>query len=223
MQINDITPKTEKLPIRIEKNLVLQGNPLEQVEFARKASKALVDVIESKVKKVIIGGETYIEFEDWMMIGRFYGASVGVEWTKPVMKGDKVWGYEARANVLMNGQIVSSAEAMCTKDERNWEKRDEFMVRSMAQTRASAKALRNVFAWVVTMAGYRPTPAEEMDGLRPQEIPVVQLEPKRMPEASTKAVQEEIYKLCCKIFMLRELTPDDFKHKVKSLTDLEYS
>lgn len=39
-----------------------------------------------------------------------------------------------------------------------------FQLRSMAQTRASAKALRNVFAWVVVLAGYRPTPAEEMTG-----------------------------------------------------------
>jgi len=32
----------------------------------------------------------------------------------------------------------------------------------MAQTRAGAKALRNVLAWVVVLAGYRPTPAEEL-------------------------------------------------------------
>jgi hypothetical protein len=34
----------------------------------------------------------------------------------------------------------------------------------MAQTRACAKALRNVFAWVVVLAGYAPTPAEDMTG-----------------------------------------------------------
>ncbi|MCJ7663060.1 MAG: hypothetical protein MUO24_02330 [Desulfobacterales bacterium] len=39
-----------------------------------------------------------------------------------------------------------------------------FQLRSMAQTRACAKALRNVFAWVVVLAGYRDTPAEEMTG-----------------------------------------------------------
>ena len=38
-----------------------------------------------------------------------------------------------------------------------------FQLRSMAQTRACAKALRNVLAWVVVLAGYRPTPAEELD------------------------------------------------------------
>jgi hypothetical protein len=38
----------------------------------------------------------------------------------------------------------------------------QFQLRSMAQTRATAKALRDVFSWVVVLAGYRPTPAEEI-------------------------------------------------------------
>lgn len=38
-----------------------------------------------------------------------------------------------------------------------------FQIRSMAETRASAKALRHKLAWVAVLAGYQPTPAEEMD------------------------------------------------------------
>lgn len=38
-----------------------------------------------------------------------------------------------------------------------------FQLKSMAQTRACAKVLRNVLAWVVVLAGYRPTPAEELE------------------------------------------------------------
>ena len=41
-----------------------------------------------------------------------------------------------------------------------------FQLRSMAQTRAGAKALRNALAWVVVLAGYRPTPAEEISEAR---------------------------------------------------------
>ena len=37
-----------------------------------------------------------------------------------------------------------------------------FQLKSMAQTRACAKALRNVLAWVVVLAGYKATPSEEM-------------------------------------------------------------
>ena len=41
-----------------------------------------------------------------------------------------------------------------------------FQLRSMAQTRAAAKALRNALAWVVVLAGYEPTPAEELEAER---------------------------------------------------------
>lgn len=38
-----------------------------------------------------------------------------------------------------------------------------FQLASMAQTRANAKALRNILSWVVVLAGYGTTPAEELD------------------------------------------------------------
>lgn len=160
--------KKEVLPQVVpqaETNVVLQGDPTKQLEYAQKAATALMQVVQNKKKKVVINGEQYLEFEDWMTIGRFYGGSVGVEWTRELRAEGKIIGYEARANVLMNDKIISSAEAMCLNDELNWKARPLFMLRSMAQTRASAKALRNVFAFVATMAGFKPTPAEEMDGI----------------------------------------------------------
>lgn len=39
-----------------------------------------------------------------------------------------------------------------------------FQLRSMAQTRAGGKAFRNAFSWVVVLAGYKATPAEELVG-----------------------------------------------------------
>lgn len=47
-------------------------------------------------------------------------------------------------------------------DETNWRGKPLFQLRSMAQTRACAKALRNVLAFVPVLAGYEATPAEEM-------------------------------------------------------------
>ena len=40
-----------------------------------------------------------------------------------------------------------------------------FQMASMAQTRACSKVLRNVLSWVAVLAGYSPTPAEELDGM----------------------------------------------------------
>jgi hypothetical protein len=152
-------------PISTEQNVILQGDPEKQLEYAMKASQALIAVLQQKPKKVVINGEQYLEFEDWQTLGRFYGASVGIDWTKPIEKEgfiDKTFGYEARAVVYLKGEIVSSAEAMCVRTEKNWTNRDDFALRSMAQTRASAKALRNFLAWVAVLGGFKPTPVEEM-------------------------------------------------------------
>lgn len=155
--------KEEILPVAVvvaKKELVLEGDPDQQLEFAQKAAKTLMKWVEQKPKKVVINGEQFLEFGDWQIIARFYGATVGVEWTKGIDKG-----WEARAVVYRNGEILASAEAMCTRDEKNWKNRDEFMIKSMAQTRASAKALRQAFGWVAELAGMKSTPAEEMDGV----------------------------------------------------------
>jgi hypothetical protein len=45
----------------------------------------------------------------------------------------------------------------------------------MAQTRATGKACRLAFSWIMSLAGYEPTPAEEMmpivDAVAVQETP----------------------------------------------------
>jgi len=154
--------------IRIDdRDLVISREPEMVLEEAQRAAKALTEVINQKRKPVKIGGETYLEFEDWMLIGRFYGISVKVVSTKEIIKEKEIIGYEARAVAILvrTGEEISAAEAMCLYDEKNWKDRPMFMLRSMSQTRACAKAFRNVLAWVVVLAGYKPTPAEEMDGV----------------------------------------------------------
>lgn len=168
-----MTNKKAELPKPIEqalatvmppkKELVLEGDPEQQLAFAMKAANALMKAVAQKPKKVMIRGEQYLEYGDWQTLSRFFGATASVAWTKPLQDAKGVIrGYEARAEVLHQGQVISSAEAMCTREEANWRSRDEFMLRSMAQTRASAKALRNAYGWVAELAGMKSTPAEEM-------------------------------------------------------------
>jgi len=148
----------------------LEGDPEKVLAFAQQASRALVTVISQKPRKVVINGEQYLEFEDWQTVARFYGVTVGTEWTRPLKDAEgKTIGYEAKANALRQGELISSAEAACFRDEPNWQNKAEFQLRSMAQTRACAKALRNVLAWVVVLAGYKATPAEEMEGIAPNQ------------------------------------------------------
>ena len=142
-------------------------DPEKEIEFATKSSKALTNVIKQSPGSVVeIQGHNYLKFEAWQTIARFYGASVGTESTKPIMVNDKIIGYDAKAVVYFGGQVIGSAEASCMNDEKNWIGKPMFQLKSMAQTRACSKALRNVFAWVVVLEGYKATPAEEMDGVK---------------------------------------------------------
>jgi len=54
-----------------------------------------------------------------------------------------------------------------------------FQLLSMAQTRACAKVCRNKLGWVARVAGYKPTPAEEMDETVPELEPALPTEIKR--------------------------------------------
>lgn len=148
---------------KVEVALSIAREPAIVLEEARKAAKALSEVIESKPNKVRLNGKTYLTFEDWQTVGRFYGVSAKVTSTSFVEYGT-VKGFEARAVAVLsqNGVEVSGAEAMCLNDENNWKNKPMFQIKSMAQTRACAKALRNVLAFVPVLAGYSPTPAEEM-------------------------------------------------------------
>jgi len=150
---------------------------------AKKAAQALMTVVKQKPKPVIMNGEQYLEFEDWQTVAKFYGITAKVVKTTFIDLGG-VKGFEATADAirLSDGMAISSADAMCLNDEDKWSTRTKyewidgkktkagevpvplFQLRSMAQTRASAKCLRNVLAWVVVLAGFKPTPAEEMTG-----------------------------------------------------------
>ena len=133
------------------------------LQEAQRAASALQRVVAGKKKPVIFKGEQYLEFEDWQTVGKFYGLCARTFEATPVeIFGVK--GAKARAEVvdLRTGQVVGGAEAYCMRDEENWAAKPWFQLASMAQTRAGAKALRNVLAWVVVLAGYRPTPAEEL-------------------------------------------------------------
>jgi hypothetical protein len=150
----------------MQSEVMVHRPPEKVLAEARQAAVALKDVVDHKSKPVKFNGEIYLEFEDLQTLARFYGITAKVRSTQFV-QFDKVSGWEASAEAILvsSGQAISAADAMCLNDEPNWRSKPMFQLRSMAQTRACAKALRNVLAWVVVLAGYKPTPAEEMDGV----------------------------------------------------------
>ena len=141
-------------------------DPEKEIQFATKASKALLSIFENNLKKpVMINNEKYLEFEDWQTIARFFNTTVGTEKTEKLTDASgKFIGYSATSVVYNNlGNKIGGAEASCLVDEKNWGSKPEFQLKSMAQTRACSKALRNIFGWVVVLAGFKATPAEELN------------------------------------------------------------
>lgn len=235
----------DNVPELRTKDITVYREPKIVLEEARRAAEALTDVLKTKPNKVMINNEQYLEFEDWQTLGRFYGLTVKVEWSKPVLL-EGVRGWEAQAVILdREGNIISSAEAMCLNDEEKWSSKSKyeyqyilkdgskmtenppkeqivwvdnpskpgkkmpkkdrvkvadqpvpsFQLRSMSQTRACAKAFRNVLAWVVVLAGYKPTPAEEMQGVVEVEPTEQESQPEHQPEIpppTTENLQGEI-------------------------------
>jgi hypothetical protein len=74
------------------------------------------------------------------------------------------FGYTAsyKAQTLA-GAVVGGGEADCKRTETKWAVKDDHALKSMAQTRAQSKSLKAPLSFIVAMAGYEPTPAEEMD------------------------------------------------------------
>jgi len=126
----------------------------------------------------------HIEVGGWQTAGAMFGAlgasplHAETVWSRRVARDDEVIVYESRAEIrTLSGDIVGSAESMCSTAEDKWAGRDEFAVRGMAETRAESRAWRRALGWVVKLAGYETTPAEEMAAVVADEPP----EPTMLP------------------------------------------
>ncbi len=141
--------------------------PANETRFAKESAKFLVDIIRKNNWAKKLGGQSeHIQYEGWQTAGKFYGYTVKTLDSEYV-KFDETWGFKARAIVVneKTGIEVGGAEAYCMSDEYNWKSKPKFQLASMAQTRAGSKALRQILGFVVALAGYSATPAEEMDGV----------------------------------------------------------
>jgi hypothetical protein len=140
----------------------------QMMDDATKKAKILTKVIQSQSDKYVVhaAGQEFLRFEAWSTLARGYGWTAGVETITDVLDtdGHTVIGVEAYA-VLRDstGTQIGGAPARCMLDEPNWSNKPLAQVASMAGTRAASKALRIGLSWVVVLAGYNPTPAEEFE------------------------------------------------------------
>ena len=135
-------------------------DPRKALERMSEIATVLVDVVRSRKLSVRIQGHEHLRAEAWTTLGAMTGVFAVIVWTRPNETGD---GIVARAEArTLAGQLVGAAEAECSRAEKTWRTRDAYAIRSMAQTRAISRALRAPLGQIVVLAGYSPTPEEEM-------------------------------------------------------------
>ena len=240
-----IDAESREIIVRTEPSsaFAVERSPDTVLEEAHRAAAALKTVLDQKPKKVMMNDEQYLEFEDWITLGRFYGVTAREDGDAEYVTFGDVRGFRASAVAInRDGDVISRATAYCLTDEEKWGSRPKyaygyvlkdggwsedpgtdkmvwepnpnktgsnrpkkerrqigtesvplFQLSSMAQTRACAKALRNVLSWVAVLAGYRPTPAEEIADIAeatvaPQAAPVAS---KPAAKAKSRDIEQE--------------------------------
>ena len=133
------------------------------IERASAIATALADVIKKQGLATMIQGKSHVRVEGWTVLGSMIGVFPVLESCEAI-EIDGIDGFVATVNAqTMNGNVIGKATAYCMRSENRWRNADTYAVASMAQTRATSKALRIPLGFIMQIAGYETTPAEERD------------------------------------------------------------
>lgn len=137
--------------------------PMALIRQASNIATELAKIIDSRQLFTNIGGKKYVRVEGWSTLG----AMLGVLPREDIVVAHEDGTYEATVSLIRvnDGAVIGRGSAICGMDEKTWAGRPNYARRSMAITRATGKAYRLGFSWIMTLAGYEATPAEEMDGV----------------------------------------------------------
>ncbi len=124
------------------------------------AAKKIKEYIVKNNLSVNIAGHDYVMVEGWQFAGSLMGLYPKVVEVKDL--GGNKWLAEVDVINSKTKESVGTGFALCSKAESKKASFDEYAILSMAQTRAIGKAFRNLIGWIIKLAGYEPTPAEEM-------------------------------------------------------------
>lgn len=129
----------------------------DKISVATEVATTLNEVIQTQGLAVNIQGNNYVTAEGWNCLGTMLGTYARTEYVEKI---EKPKGYKARVSIMQGENVLATAEAIATYG--GFQKTPQ-AVYSMSQTRAMGKAYRMCFSWIVKLAGFQPTPAEEME------------------------------------------------------------
>lgn len=146
--------------------LFASDDPAVIVARATRIADAIAPLIRERALVKRIGASEHVYLEGWTLAGTMLGVFATTVRTWEIGDDD---GYGATVEArTMGGSVVGRADAVVMRSEevggkRKWLEAPAFQLISMAQTRASSKSLRMPLGFVMKLAGYETTPAEEME------------------------------------------------------------
>ena len=172
-----------------------------------------------------INGKQFVTVEGWTTLGAMIGLFPVVEEVKREFYNGEVRYIATVAIKNLNDQILGRAVGMCSSAEKMGNKprwKDEYAIMSMAQTRATSKAFRLVASWIVALAGFETTPAEEMIGVQ---VEIVQDKPTKKDLKITDAQRRKLFVLMksalSAIIQATDITDSEVEWALKQLIDLK--
>ncbi len=214
---NEIVSVNSDVP-EIDNHIVSLGtlqatNPIALVSGAAEMAKELAQIINKQRLFTVIKGKNFVNVEGWTTLATMLGC---VPREVSTIENNGVFVAVVELIRISDGACIGRASAECG-EESPWSARAKYARRSMAQTRATSKACRLAFSWIMQLAGYEVTPAEEM-------APLVDATPLRISASQLKLLEAQIrdygleqsrvekwVKTAWQVSELRNLTPEMFE------------
>lgn len=179
----------------------LRGNDANEiVQSASALATTLRDIINDRGLYKEIQGRNFVLAEGWTTLAAMCGMVAREVACENV--GDGVYVACVALVRVSDGVEISRASAECGGDgDEIWQKRAAYTRRSMAITRATGKVCRIALSWIMNLAGFQPTPAEEMEQVE-REIAQRKPAPEK-PEPAPATIGEDKVKSIWKMAAVR--------------------
>jgi hypothetical protein len=176
------------------------GGGVATIEQARTVARELARVVEEcQLYVTLRGSQRHVRVEGWLTLGAMLGLTA-----REVSCTEHDGTYVAVVEVVNSrGHVLARASAECgAPDELDrhgrpvWSERPRYARRGMAVTRATSRALRMALGWIMPLAGYSGTPAEDVEAIRDQieaeaERPQRPQKPKARPAPAAPSAEDE--------------------------------
>ena len=144
--------------------MLFTGNPADRMQQMAETAAIIAEPVRAR-HTVTISGRQHVRVEGWTMLGALLGVHPYLVWSRPLCEPRRTATPAGKPGSKPAPDPATSSAAPkrnALRDEKTWAGRDDYALRSMAQTRATSKAMRQPLGFIITLAGFDPTPAEEM-------------------------------------------------------------